>query len=367
MRGIAACLAVIGGIALLAAPARADDARSAEAPTQGEVLAASAPDAPAGGFVVAAQPCGSPCGQPCCAPCGQPCCSRFYVTVEGAYSILTDPEGPVGLDTGLPTQLRWDVLDYGGEFGVRAAAGWQASPCIRFEVRGAYLGGWSNSEMTGPGVYGYSIAPGGAVVASPLGATVLSSNADLWTAELNGYRRLVECGCWKVEGLAGARVVSFSEHAHAEPVGRVVGAAPAATFLDADSDTVFYGGQLGAMASWSCCPLTVRISGKALLGVTHRDSTVTDGGIFSLGVKSDDESKTGFAFGLEGELGLQWRVTRCVSIVGGYSVLFLDQVQRANRAMDFSNGNPVNGQVLAQDDTDSIVVQTVFLGVRLDF
>jgi hypothetical protein len=173
----------------------------------------------------------------------------------------------------------------------------------------------------------------------------------------------MHCGrCFTFDGILGARVVSFHENARAERlVSAAAAAAPVLTNVEADTDNWFFAGQLGALATYECCPWTIYGSLKGLVGASVRQSTVTDGGVFTLGQKTDDSDETGFGWGAEAEVGLKFRLSRCVSVTAGYSVLWLEEVQRANDAFDFSNG--AGGQVLAQDDPDAILAQTVFVGL----
>ena len=77
--------------------------------------------------------------------------------------------------------------------------------------------------------------------------------------------------------------------------------------------------------------------------------------------EGDDE----FVFGLNLDLSAAWHLTPHLAIVGGYDLLFLDNVQRAEDGMDFSNSN--SGAVQATQNPDQLVIHSLFLGITFSF
>ena len=146
-------------------------------------------------------------------------------------------------------------------------------------------------------------------------------------------------------------------------------AAPLATgarFVDSDVDNDFFGLQANVAVHIDAnqC-LEFYASGKGMFGVLNKDIDVSDDSIFAGGTHSAHSEDDEFVFGVDFELGFVWRITRNIGITGGYELLFLDDVQRAEDAMDFSRSN--TGAVQARQEPDQLVVHSVFLGVTINF
>jgi hypothetical protein len=328
--------------------------------------------------VVARDPC-APC--PCYQlrdACGWPTdCNgcplgRFEVALQAMYTIITDPEHAFGLDTFLPNQLRWNDLDYDPELGGRVALRFAMTPCDRVELRGAWFGEFDDSVRQ-TGVFGFgpagavppipAVAPG---VAGPFAAD-FSVESELWTVELNWWSEQICDGRWRLDTVVGARAIYFDEEASVTNFTPAFNPGfPGAPFIRSESENLFLGIQAGGQVHWdlSQC-FEINASLKGMLGNINRETVVTDNSIFSGGphqaVLEDDE----IVWGFEAEAGVRWRLFRWLSIEAGYSLLFLDEVQRAYDAMNFNGA--ASGAVQAQSAPDQVVTHSLFAGLTLQF
>jgi hypothetical protein len=310
------------------------------------------------------------CGWP--ADCNGCPLGRFEIALQGTYTFITDPEHAFGLDTFFPNQLRWDTLDYDGEFGGRVALRYAMTPCDRIEARGAYLGEFSDSTRQ-TGVFGFSpfgvpppipaVAPG---VAGPFTAD-FEMESTLWTAELNWWSEQICDGRWRLDTVVGARVISYEEDADARNFAPAFNPGfPGAPFIRSETENLFIGIQAGGQAHWDIAQtFELNASFKAMLGNINRESVVSDNSIFSGGPHTGTLEEDEIVWGFEAEAGVRWRLVRWLSIEAGYSLLFLDEVQRANDALNF-NASP-SGALQAQSLTDQIVAHTLFAGITLQF
>ena len=137
-------------------------------------------------------------------------------------------------------------------------------------------------------------------------------------------------------------------------------------FVDSDVKNKFYGGQLCLAAHYDADPRwTFASSLKALMGSLDRDLAVVDNSIFAGGTHSSKEGDDEFVFGINFELNATWRLAPHVSLFAGYDLLVLDNVQRAEDGMDFSNSN--SGAVQATQNPDQLVIHSLFVGVTFTF
>ena len=58
-------------------------------------------------------------------------------------------------------------------------------------------------------------------------------------------------------------------------------------------------------------------------------------------------------------------MSRCLAFTLGYNLLFLDNVQRANDAMDFSAST--SGAVQARNEVDQLLWHGVYAGISFEF
>jgi hypothetical protein len=298
------------------------------------------------------------CGWPL-DPCGVPY-GRWDVGVEGTVSFTELEDEPLGLETGASDQIRWDTLNYGAAFGVRGLFQLAFTPYDRIQARGGWYGSWSEAD-TKTGVFGFS--PPFTVTA--VGTAALSSEADLVSAELSWVRELVCCGVIRLEGIVGFRAVSLQETATAS-IATTAGGVPLVASVTSDASNVFLGGQLGAAGRFdmSAC-LEMTLSGKVLLGSLAQEIQITDTGLFTPGSKTITEEEAPFHWGLDCELGFLWRISPRFSVTFGYQALFMADVVRANRAMNF--GRFDSGAVQPIFAKDNLLVHTVFAGVQVNF
>ena len=293
---------------------------------------------------------------------------RFELTLEGMASIPSSPDGLLGEPVpGASDQFDWESLDYGIEFGARGTVRYAVSPGKWLEGRFTWYGDkYSDSADARPGRFGFSpgvgIPPTG-VSAASLGA--MSASAELWSAELNFVGEFECSGCWRWDLILGARMIQFDEKARLDfATGPIVGAGPA--FVDSDVTNHLIGGQLGLGAHWDVSSsVTLNFSLKAIMGDLSRKADVTDTSIFVGGPHASRLTQTEMVFGTDIEIGLRWRLTRCIAFTLGYNMLFLDNVLRANDAMDFTKST--SGAVQAKDDVDQLIVHSVFAGLNFNF
>jgi hypothetical protein len=297
---------------------------------------------------------------------------RFELSLQGTYTWLPDPEHAFGIDTFFPDQLRWDNLEYEPEFGGRVAARYAVGPYDKIEARFAYFGEFEDSQRQ-TGVFGYAPAappppiPGVAEgVAGPFTAN-FAMESTLWTAELNWWSEWFCDGRWRVDTVVGARAIAFDEEADVSGFDPAFNPGfPGAPFVHSDTENLFLGVQAGARAHYDlnqCIELNASL--KGMLGNINRKTVVSDNSVFSGGPHSGSLEEDEFVWGFEAEVGVRWRLVRWLSIEAGYSLLFLDDVQRANDALNF--GASTSGAVQAQSDPDQLYAHTLFAGVTLQF
>jgi hypothetical protein len=361
---LAGAWAVGAALALGAGAVRAEDARTRGGPTAEEVRVAAESvdtiyehDLPRclNGCPDYIDHCGWPTDG-----CGRRL-GRFDLTLEGTVSWLEAPSGPLGLDSGAANQVRWDDFDYEMAIGGRAAASVRITDLDSVRARGWWLGGWDDEQEVA-GVYGFTPPP----AVSPASAVALSSEADLWSVSLNYVRQLACCGVYRLDGFVGPRITSFDETAVANIVSLgVVGAGPTG-IVRAESESTFYGAEIGALGTAHVTDrLSIGIQGALLLGLHDKRVRVDDSGLFTPGAKTASADEDEFGWGVELDATLTWRPTPRIGLTLGYQWFYLADVTRANEAMDFAQFN--TGQVQARSPSDEAMVHTVFAGVTVNF
>ena len=95
------------------------------------------------------------------------------------------------------------------------------------------------------------------------------------------------------------------------------------------------------------------------------DVQITDDGLLSGGRKRTEKSETNFGWGVEATVEGRLQVARRVFVRGGYELLFLDGVQGATDAMDFTQG--ATGAVQPRFRSSSRLIHSVFLGLDVEF
>jgi len=291
-----------------------------------------------------------------------PRAAQWDVTVEGAFTLFEDPDGILGeaVPPATPT-LDFGRNTYDGQIGARLTVGRRASTQTRWQLRGSWQGGFDDTSRQ-TGRFGFRPAPGGAVALSPTASADIHNDTDIWSVELNWWRR-VRCNpCAQLDLGIGARVIGIDDQASAT---NWVGLAPNA-FLEAQVNNRFLG--LQAMAQWTqrVTPrFEIGLTGKALLGAMNRDMTETDVSIVTGGVTTNGKrEETDFGWGFELEVSALWRVMARVGITASYSMLYLSDITRAEQAIDLSQA--ATGSVQLRDRSDSTLLHSFFLGVRID-
>ncbi len=315
--------------------------------------------------------CDPACGQrrdKCCWPVD--CCGRRYgrfeLTVEGMFSIPNSPEGYVGETIfGANDQFDWESLDYELELGARGTARYAVAPGKWLEGRFTWFGdGWDDTANSTLGRFGFAPGPGGVGGASTAAQGILSSEAEMWSAEVNFVGEFECSGDWRWDLIVGFRTMRFEETSRLDfPGGVLVGAGPA--FVQSDVENHLLAAQFGIGAHWDASPnFTLNFSLKGIMGDLSRKADVTDTSIFVGGPHAARSTATEIVFGADIEIGFRWRLSRCIALTGGYNMLFVDNVLRAYDAMDFSHST--SGAAQARQQLNQLIVHSVFAGVNIN-
>lgn len=288
--------------------------------------------------------------------------TRWDVAAEGGLSFFEDPSGILGepLPAGV-TPFRWGAHVYDGAFGLRFTVGFRAG-LNRWEGRGTYWGSWDDrSRQTGQ--FGFRPAPGGALALSPAGASAsLSNETRAWSGELNWWRTLDCNDCWHISAGLGARYLRIDDEALAR---NWVGLAPN-SFLQGEVENRFLGAQLlGDLRMFASPSFEIGMTLKVLLGAMGRDLQERDTSIVTGGATLNAvREESGFAWGLEGEIGVLYRLTPRLGVRAAYTILVLDQVGRAEDTLDLAQA--ATGSVQLFDRADIAVLHALFVGLRID-
>jgi hypothetical protein len=340
---------------------------------------APAPVAPAPVMVRPVAPNDPCCGPQPCFQCRDDCgwaidsCGYLYgpvdLTIEGMASWFSSPDGHLGvLVAGNPDDIDWGGLDYPVAFGGRATISYRYDAPSRIELRGTYWGSADDSS-TESGFFGSSTGAGGVGDLSREVEADMETEAEMWGVELNWWTEVACTGRTRVDVGFGLRYVRFEEEATVDfttigPPGPLFPVADG--FVTSEVVNQFFGAQVGvAMHIDASQCLEFYVSGKGMFGQIDRDVDVNDDSIFAGGPHSSDSSDDELVFGVDFELGFKWRITPRIAVTGGYNMFFLDDVQRAEDAMDF--GFSTTGAVQARQNPDQLSVGSLFLGVSFNF
>jgi hypothetical protein len=311
----------------------------------------------------------TPCPLPCdpCEPCF-PCadldpCARWTIQLEGNVTWINDPEGTFGLESFTGQQMNWDGLEYDPAFGGGGMIQYAFRPGTRIQLRGSYLGSF---DAEGPTSGQFAFAPPIPGIAA-INSAMLTSEAELMTGELNLIHEVMSSSCARFDVGIGARAVYFEETAVATGFGTAFNPGfPGAPYVRSVAEELLIGAQLVTAMHFdlSNC-FTVTFGFEPGLGYLTRDLVVEDRSIFAGGehVSRNDEEQLVFMF--EAEISAKWRLTKNIALVGGYRLLFVDEIVRANDAMDFTKS--FSGAVQARQETDQLFAHTLFVGVSIDF
>lgn len=322
--------------------------------------------------------CRPACGQrrdDCCWPidCNGRRYGRTRVTIEGSFGLLNSPEGLLGTPAfGFPQQFSWDELDYEGSIGGRLTIEHQIIPQSWLQFRGAYYGSWDD-DTSRVGVLGFQPGnafgagiPGGRIGASADVQGTLDSEADLYGAEFNYIEEFSCRGCTRWDLIMGVRWLQFNEEANANFATPPIPLFAGPSSVLSDVENMFIGVQIGTRFHYQPSDsIEFLATFKALAGNLNRKIDVRDQNIFAGGVHSASADTDEIVLGADIELGLRWRPIRCIAFTLGYNLLMLDNVSRANDAMDFSHST--SGAVQAGTGTDQLIWHGVFAGVSFEF
>jgi len=173
-------------------------------------------------------------------------------------------------------------------------------------------------------------------------------------AELNGTMKVASASSWRVDALVGFRYLRLRETYTLDTSSPFIPPHPQDVFVthdELDATNSFYGPQLGvrARADWGSFFLngTVKVGfGAVVQSVDVAGSLVTNdftnfgpvqtfvGGYFAQATNIGGHRRT--VFGVVPELGLSagWRLTPSLSLVAGYTFLYVNNVARPGNQID---------------------------------
>jgi hypothetical protein len=226
--------------------------------------------------------------------------------------------------------------------------------------------GEADDEATLDGTVVSSTSGGITDVSRPVLAQ-LSSESSLWDAGAGLWVELCQRRCLTVVAGVGVRFAALDETARMSFVTTDAGPTPAEDgFAQADVANDLLLGELMLGLRWAAtdrCNLMLAVTG--LYGSTTTDIEVQDEDVFTSGLHASSRSEDDTVTGVQLDMLAQWRAGNGWSLGLGYSLLWLDGVQRGPSALDF--GQSETGAVQAAWQADSYTVHAVLLGVSIDF
>jgi hypothetical protein len=276
---------------------------------------------------------------------------------DGVLGVQPPPSG---------SAIEWGSLDYPATLAGRASLAYRAGARWGIALQGTTWG-QADADATVTGTFVSRRVAGGATdVSRPLEAD-LSSELTLWDAGVGVWFEMGSSPRATFLAGVGVRVASLEETSRmAFRTTDVVVTPPEDGWAQADVTNEMLLGEamLGLRwdpsASWS---LTVSATG--LLGGVSVDVRVSDEDVFSGGVHGGSLTDDNMVTGAQLDLLARWRIGRGWSLTAGYSLLWLDGVQRGPSALDF--GQSDTGAVQAAWQPDSSTVHAALLGVAVDF
>jgi hypothetical protein len=178
------------------------------------------------------------------------------------------------------------------------------------------------------------------------GNVLVSSNLDLWGAEINGVICLLRTAGLEFTTLAGFRYASLREHLF------ITGASSDVTTGDFfvlndqfSTHNDFYGGQIGARVNWTADRLALDATAKLALGGTHQvvdiqgNSFASAGGFFPGGFYAQPSNIGHYTAGQFGvipslEFKFNYLLFRNCRLFVGYDFLYWNQVVRPGNQID---------------------------------
>lgn len=299
--------------------------------------------------------------------------------VTGSETFTDAPPGALG-QPGTRVLFGDRSIDYGAFSGLRVGAGFDLADGYTLEASYFILQRRSSqfrvaSDAAGNPLIGIAYFN----TAIGLNDALLTANPDLntgiWsgTATVSSHTRLqgweLNFGSpsrrrdgWSVKALTGLRILSLSEEltVHNEfqsPVAGIltfngVGGPAGAVYTDLDrfnTGNTFYGGQIGARATWQQGALSLDVVSKIAFGANQQHviidgaSTVTPaggatdttvGGIYAQTSNIGRYYKSTFAVVPEVGINLGWNLTDNCTVRVGYSFLYISRVARPGAQID---------------------------------
>ncbi len=221
------------------------------------------------------------------------------------------------------------------------------------------------------------------------GAVSVTSTLQLWGAELNGVFNV-----WRRPGLeftllAGFRYADLRENLHIHNTTNDLIFFNTDVLNDYfDTRNEFYGGQLGSRISWQRDRLSVDLTGKVALGVTHQmvniqgDITQSGpgafapgtfpGGFFTQPTNIGRRTANEFTILPAAELKIAYQITPWLRAVAGYDFTYWNQVVRPGDQIDRNinqSQSPIfgNGVLVGQAAPVALFNRTDFWAYGVNF
>jgi hypothetical protein len=179
-----------------------------------------------------------------------------------------------------------------------------------------------------------------------MGGVKISNSLQLWGAEATGVISLYRSPSWEVSGLVGARYLDLSETFQLDYESKGV-SGQYKTSIGAANDTFdtrnqFVGATLGLRGRYATGRLSVDLSGRVALGVSHQIEDVTGGfwssflgksstgheGVFAQPANEGRSSMNSFAVVPDAQIKIGYALTPRLRATIGYDFLYYSSVLR---------------------------------------
>ena len=274
----------------------------------------------------------------------------------GGRDLDTNPNPGFRLSAGYALSDRWGIdssvfyVPTRTTSGGVSSSGQPNSTDLFVPIIDATIPGESVSNISSAGIYS--------------GRAEARLSNSLLGAELNGTMRLASGNTWRVDALGGFRYLRLRESFQFTTSSPYIPPFPADVYETSDNFDAtnnFFGGQLGARARADWGPLfvsgvvkvglgvmvqTVDIEGTLLTNDFNNFGTpiaYPGGGYFAAPTNVGQRTRSRFAVVPEAGLTLGYRLTPGISLVAGYTFLYVSDVVRApgqiNRTVNYSDVN----------------------------
>ena len=286
--------------------------------------------------------------------------SQLRLILEGLFSTREDPDDTVGVLANGAGDMTWSPVNFDWEFGGRGALVFGGRTDTRWEIEGAYYGGWSDRGQ-GNGLF----ATGAPAVTTGPHTADLAIESDLLAFGIS-WRPLLKCTrTSRLDAIVGLRVLLLDENAS---IGNIVpGPNPAlagGTASVSTENVVFalqagigYEDNLSSTFSWF-------IDVAPFIGFNSADASTSATNLFAAGAATNSRSDEAFAWGVNLDLGIRICLGGGFHLSAGYSLLFVEGVAEIESAMDFED--VTSGAPLADLNETGVLFNSFFAGVTLD-